>query len=155
MLAQSIKGRCHLFREKLELGLSLIRKMAVNIPSTKSELSLLTGIYTAIKQMDSQDNKRSSIDSSDSPEHGYANFKKWAVLWKGQRSATSNKADEMWSTNTSTATPDMQNIFGDFSWSPLFDMDMSNTIAEFGSGDTGLPPYLDSSTTIDSGVTSQ
>lgn len=139
MLAQSISGRCHLFREKLDTGVGLIQKMAVNIASTNSTASLIAAIDKAIKQMKVDQDARDDNARSETPDHGYANFKKWASLWQDQRGSIGAGQREMQLSNESVLSSETQSTFGEIDWSSLFDWDMTNVTDVFSSTDNEWP----------------
>ena len=80
MLAQSLVGRCHLFRGKLQQGMDLLRKMERTQAESTSDTSATTSIYDAISTLEphrrnQKYNKTSSIVNS---KGGFQNFQDWA-----------------------------------------------------------------------------
>ena len=80
ILAQSLNGRKEALKSSLVSGMRLIKCMATNIDSVKSEVSVIDALETAIKAMDVSNNNQNG--SAKEKDNGYEKFKSWATLRK-------------------------------------------------------------------------
>ncbi|KAH7411411.1 c6 zinc finger domain-containing protein [Cadophora sp. MPI-SDFR-AT-0126] len=80
ILAQSLNGRKEALKSPLALGMRLIRCMATNIDSVKSEVSVIEALETAIRILDV--NGDFPNGSAKKKDNGFEKFKSWAALRK-------------------------------------------------------------------------
>jgi hypothetical protein len=80
MLAQSLIGRCHLFRGKLQQGMDLIRKMERTQAESTSDTSAITSIYDAINALapHKRNQKYKKASSVVNSKGGFQSFQDWA-----------------------------------------------------------------------------
>ncbi|KAH6722797.1 C6 transcription factor [Leptodontidium sp. MPI-SDFR-AT-0119] len=81
ILAQSLNGRTEILRSVLGIGMRLIKRMAINIDSVKSEVSVIDALETAIKKLDSNGTLQTRGDEKQK-DGGYEKFRSWAALRK-------------------------------------------------------------------------
>ena len=136
MLAQSLMGRCRVFRDNLDLDLRLVRIMAGNAASIRPEDSFIAVINAAVKQVEEE---RANIQPGQEDAcmaSGYSKFRAWAARSRGEGQCTSREDEPAKVTPfTIQGDPlDLHSIFGEFGWSPL----NTSPSATVKSGDTDL-----------------
>ena len=125
MLAQSLIGRCHLFRGKLELGMELMRKMERNQAESTSEMGVLTSIHDAINALEphKRNQKYKPATSSIDRNGGYRSFQNWAKerCW---RSSVGPTFDGALMRHNGDPTIEVQGMFSSSPFdSSMFDFD--------------------------------
>ena len=89
MLAQSLVGRCHLFRGKLQQGMDLLREVEKTQAESTSDMSAITSIYDAINalQPHKRNQKYKGANSIVNSKGGFRSFQDWV---KDERRQFSN-----------------------------------------------------------------
>ncbi|PVH72904.1 hypothetical protein DL98DRAFT_659773 [Cadophora sp. DSE1049] len=80
ILAQSLNGRKEALKIPLASGMKLIKCIATNIDSVKSEVSVIDALETAIRTLDVSGSFQNG--SGKENDNGYEKFKSWAALRK-------------------------------------------------------------------------
>lgn len=86
ILAQSLNEKTEALRNSLALGMRLIKKMASSFHSSRSELSVIEALETAIRRLDrAATSGKDYREANDAILSGYDRFKSWAMLWSGDQ----------------------------------------------------------------------
>jgi hypothetical protein len=94
MLAQSLVGRCHLFRGKLQEGMNLVRKMAQIAPAYNTGLSTIETISDEIEKLAPHRRNqkyKSNLSYPFNADSAYRSFQDWARV--GSKSLNADLAD--------------------------------------------------------------
>ncbi|KAI5458904.1 fungal-specific transcription factor domain-containing protein [Mariannaea sp. PMI_226] len=112
IISQCLQESTDRIRQALRDGMVMIKIMAAGGESARSEVSLIEAFERAISRLDRADEDK----SSESPMSGYAQFKKWEMLWKKDVSgqevpAESRAATAAWSPRPLLPEPEFSKGF--------------------------------------------
>ena len=146
MLAQSLAGRCILFREKLEQGVDLVSRMTAVLNPVHKEASDIVAIHTAIVRL--QSNLQDGTDQQNeqlTKEHAaYEEFKRWATVHRNKQLQQS-ESEEMASFHADSSS-NIDTITGEVDWNPfedlLAEMDMTASFAMISEFNNDPPPTM-------------
>ncbi|KAH6877259.1 fungal-specific transcription factor domain-containing protein [Thelonectria olida] len=107
IISQCLQEKTDRIRQALRDGMVMIKIMAAGGESARSEVSLIEAFERAISRLDSTE---TATPSESTTESGYAQFKKWEMLWK--KDTVSLEARTNWSPRPMLPKPTLSEGFG-------------------------------------------